>query len=140
MTTEQPKRGNPLNRLSDLLEEHLLHASDEEVEEIAREWGLDPEKAVESVDAAFDSALLSEKRARIEAAKAQRQVEIARLQALEDEFPGNRAHLLSLLEAKLQLLRKDNPSRVTIQHRNLQEMTEDALRSLLKQLSVIGEE
>lgn len=140
MTSELPKRENPLNRLSDLLEEHLLQASDQELDEIAREWGVDPEKGIESVDAAFRESIRSENQARMAEAKALRQREIAKLQELESELPRDRGQLLALLEAKLQNMRKDSASRVTILHRNLEELTEEGLCSLLRQLSALDHE
>lgn len=140
MTDNRQKRENPMNRLSDVLEEHLLQASDQELEEIAREWGVEPAKAIENVEAAFKDALRAQKQARLSEAKALHQVEIAKLEAVGNDLPQDRDQLLALLEAKLAEMRRDNPTRVTIQHRNLEALTEEGLRSLLKHLSMVDDQ
>src|SRR5690242_17763760 len=52
MDDNRAKRVNPLEGLSELLQEELLKASGKELEDIAREWGVDPAASAEAVDAA----------------------------------------------------------------------------------------
>lgn len=134
MDNNQLKQTNPLDRLSDLLEEELLQATSAELDEIAREWGVDPAKSVEAVDCAFKEALQQHNKAKLREAMRTRDAEIAKLAAIQEELPKDREALVELLTARLAALRQDDPSRVTIQHRNLGELTEDDLRGLLRDL------
>ena len=131
------KRANPLDRLSDLLEEELLQASGNELEDIAREWGVDPAMSAEAVDSAFKEALRMHNQAKMQEAKRIRDIEVSRLASIVENLPKDRNELLALLDARLAAMRRDDPTRVTIQHRNLEELTEDGLRSLLRDLSAV---
>lgn len=131
------KQTNPLDRLSDLLEEELLQATGAELEEIAREWAVDPAKSVEAVDCAFKEALQQHNKAKLREAMRTRDAEIAKLAAIQQELPKDRNALIELLTTRLAAMRQDNPSRVTIQHRNLGELTEDDLRGLLRDLCAV---
>lgn len=137
MNDNRAKRVNPLDRLSELLEEELLKASGKELEEIAREWGVDPAASADAVDSAFKEALRMHNQAKLREAKRIGEEEISKLSASSDELPHDREQLIALLTARLTTMRQNDPGGVTIQHRDLEELTEDSLRSLLKHLSAI---
>ena len=137
MDDNRPKRLNPLKGLSELLEEELLNASGKELEEIAREWGVDPGASGDVVDSSFKEALRMHNQAKLREAKRLGQEEISRLSRNFDDLPRDREQLIALLTVKLTTMRQNDPGGVTIQHRDLEELTEDSLRSLLKHLSAI---
>lgn len=66
-----------------------------------------------------------------------RDTEIAKLAAIQQALPKDRDALVELLSTRLAAMRQDDPSRVTIQHRNLGELTEDDLRGLLRDLCAV---
>lgn len=138
MDNNQTKRVNPLDRLSELLEEELLKAKGKELEEIAREWGVDPAASADAVDSAFKEALRMHNQAKLREAKRIGEQEISKLSAGSEDLPRDREQLIALLTAKLTTMRQNDPGGVTIQHRDLEELTEDSLRSLLKHLSAIN--
>ena len=136
MDDNRAKRVNPLEGLSELLEEELLKASGKELEDIAREWGVDPAASAEAVDAAFKEALRMHNQAKLREAKRLAEQEVSKLSGNVD-LPRDREQLVTLLAAKLTAMRQKDPGGVTIQHRDLEELNEDGLRSLLKHLSAI---
>ena len=137
MDDNQAKRVNPLEGLSELLEEELLKASGKELEGIAREWGVDPAASAEAVDAAFKEALRMQNQAKLREAKRLAEQEVSKLSGNVDDLPRDREQLVTMLAAKLTAMRQKDPGGVTIQHRDLEELNEDGLRSLLKHLSTI---
>lgn len=137
MDDNRAKRVNPLKGLSELLEEELLKASGKELEDIAREWGVDPAASAEVVDSAFKEALRMHNQARLREAKRLAEQEVSKLSGNADDLPSDREQLVAMLAAKLTAMRQKDPGGVTIQHRDLEELNEDGLRSLLKHLSAI---
>lgn len=137
MDENRVKRAHPVDPISELLEDELLQATGAELEEIARRWGVDPAKSVEAVDCAFKEALQQHNKAKLREAMRTRDAEIAKLAAIQQELPKDRDALIELLTTRLAAMRQDNPSRVTIQHRNLGELTEDDLRGLLRDLCAV---
>ena len=137
MDDNRAKRVNPLEGLSELLEEELLKASGKELEDIAREWGVDPTASAEAVDAAFKEALRMHNQAKLREAKRLAEQEVSKLSGNVDDLPRDREQLVAMLAAKLTAMRQKDPGGVTIQHRDLEELNEDGLRSLLKHLSAI---
>lgn len=137
MDDNRAKRVNPLEGLSKLLEEELLRASGKDLEDIAREWGVDPVASAEAVDAAFKEALRMQNQAKLREAKRLAEQEVSKLSGNVDDLPRDREHLVAMLAAKLTAMRQKDPGGVTIQHRDLEELNEDGLRSLLKHLSAI---
>jgi hypothetical protein len=138
MDDNQMKRLNLLKGLSELLGEELLKASGKELEEIAREWGVDPAASAEVVDSSFKEALRTHNQAKLREAKRLGYEEIAKRSRNFDDLPRDREELISMLTAKLTAMRQNDPGAVTIQHRDLDELKEDGLRSLLRDLSAIG--
>ena len=137
MDDNRAKRVNPLEGLSELLEEELLKASGKELEDIAREWGVDPAASAEAVDATFKEALRMQNQAKLREAKRLAEQEVSKLSGNVDDLPRDREQLVAMLAAKLTAMRQRDPGGVTIQHRDLEELNEDGLRSLLKHLSAI---
>jgi hypothetical protein len=137
MDDNRAKRVNPLEGLSELLEEELLKASGKDLEDIAREWGVDPAASAEAVDAAFKEALRMHNQAKLREAKRLAEREVSKLSGNVDDLPRDREQLVAMLAAKLTAMRQKDPGGVTIQHRDLEELNEDGLRSLLKHLSAI---
>ena len=137
MDDNQTKRVNPLKGLSELLGDELLEASGKELEDIAREWGVDPAGSAEAVDGAFKEALRMHNQAKLREAKRLAEEEVSKLSANVDDLPRDRERLTAMLEAKLTAMRQKDPGGVTIQHRDLEELNEEGLRSLLKHLSAI---
>ena len=137
MDDNRLKQSGPLDRISELLEDELVQATGIELEEIARRWGIDPAKSVEAVDSAFKEALRQHNKAKLRAALSVRDAEIAKLATIQQDLPKDRDSLVALLTARLVAMRQDDPSRVTIQHRNLGEFTEDDLRGLLRDLCAV---
>jgi hypothetical protein len=137
MDDNQAKRVNPLEGLSDLLEEELLKASDKELEGIAREWGVDPAASAEVVDSAFKEALRMHNQAKLREAKRVGVEEMSRRARNLTDLPRDREQLIAMLTSKLTGMRETDPGAVTIQHRDLEELNEDGLRSLLRDLFAI---
>ena len=130
------KPTRPVDRLADLVAEELRAASGRELEDMVREWGLDPKEAAQNVDAAFKEALRRRSKARLEEAKRVREKEIAKLSVDRCDLPIDREQLLKTLKARLA---KIDSSRVTIQHRDFNDLTEGDIQSLLRQLSALEE-
>ena len=137
MDENRLKRANPLDRISELLEDELLHATGADLEDIAQRWGVDSTKSVETVDSGFKEALLQHNKTKLRNALRTRDAEIAKLVAIQQELPKDRDALIEMLTTRLAAIGKDNSSRVTIQHRNLGELTEDDLRGLLRDLCAV---
>ena len=126
-------------RLSELLAEELMSLSGRELQEAARAWGVDPATSAERVDEAFRSATKSRNQERLRAAKAAHAKVVEKLSAAKSAASGNRDALIEALSERLADLRRNNPTGVTIQHRNLCELSEADLVSLLGQLSALEE-
>jgi hypothetical protein len=137
MDDNRAKRVNPLKGLSELLEEELLQASGKELEDIAREWGVDPAASSDLVDSTFREALRQHNQAKLREAKRLAEQEVSKVSGNVDDLPRDREQLIALLAARLTSMRQKDPGGVTIQHRDLEELNEDSLRSLLKHLSAI---
>jgi len=137
MDDNRTKRVDPLKGLSELLEDELLKAGGKELEEIARAWGVDPAASAEVVDSAFKEALRMHNQAKLREAKRVGELEISKLAGNVDDLPRDREQLIAMLASKLTAMRQKDPGGVTIQHRDLEELNEDGLRSLLKHLSAI---
>ncbi|PWT71112.1 MAG: hypothetical protein C5B46_08710 [Proteobacteria bacterium] len=137
MADNRTKRVNPLKGLSALLEDELLKASGKELEDIAREWGVDPAASPEAVDSAFKKALRMHSQARLREAKRVGEQEISRLSSSAGDLPRDRELLIAMLADKLRAMGQKDPGGVTMQHRDLEELNEDGLRSLLKHLSAL---
>ena len=137
MDDNRAKRVNPLKGLSELIGEDLLKASGKELEDIAREWGVNPAGSSEAVDAAFKEGLRMHNQAKMREAKRLAELEVSKLSGGVDDLPHDREQLVALLAARLTVMRQRDPGGVTIQHRDLEELNEDGLRSLLKHLAAI---
>jgi hypothetical protein len=137
MGENRVKRANPLDRLSELLEDELLQATGEDLHEIAREWSVDPSKSAEAVDTAFKVALRRQKQAKLHEAKRVRDLEISKLAAVQQSLPTDRDQLIAMLSDRLATLRQGEQNRITVQHRSLRELTDDDLRGLLRDLAAV---
>lgn len=137
MDDNRAKPGNPLKGLSELMAEELLKASGKDLEEIAREWGIDPAASADVVDSSFKEALRMHNQAKLREAKRLAEQEVSKLSGNVDDLPRDREQLVALLTARLTTMRQRDPGGVTIQHRDLEALNEDGLRSLLKHLAAI---
>jgi hypothetical protein len=125
--------------LSEFIKEDLLLAPQEDLHAIAHEWGVNPVTAPQSVDAAIKKAIQRHKLKKLHAAQQLRKVELAKLAEVDFPMPTSRQELLTLIA---DLLAKNignaAPERLTIQHRNLQEQTEEDLQGFVRQLIATG--
>ncbi len=135
MTARKLNRVQATEHLSQLLAEELTSISGRELEELARAWGIDPTESAKRVDAAFDAASKCRARARLDEAKRARERELANFSCAQRFAGMNRDTLLDKLTERLDELQRNNASRVTIQHRNLSELSDCDLVSLLGQLA-----
>jgi hypothetical protein len=130
-----PKRTaeDKTERLYELLEDELLSASSEELDQIAREWGLEGEGAAADVDMAFEGALKELSTSKLDQARRAREEELAKLSQVSAST-SSRDDLLVAIAACLKDL---EPKQVTLQHRDLSELSESALRTMLQQLEAL---
>jgi hypothetical protein len=131
MNVKPSKQAQAEEFLMELLAEALLSASGQELDDILRDWGLDPSKSAANVDAAFNDALKRRNKERLEEAKRTRETEIANLYTSRSEFPNNREQLVAALTKHLAEI---DSSQMTIQHRDFTDLPESALRTMLRQL------
>lgn len=137
MTAKRNEQAQATDRLSELLAEELTSLTGRELEEAARAWGVDPSKSADHVDDAFRAAIKLRNQERLRAAKQSRNREVEKLSSTKPSTCVDRAALLATLTERLEELQRDNANRVTIQHRNLTELSDGDLVSLLGQLSAL---
>jgi hypothetical protein len=136
--SENPKRFiAAIDTLSEFVQQDLLNASRGDLHAIAREWGIDPITAPQSVDDSIKKAVQKVKLKKLHAAKAQRDVELTQLATIDVPVPKSREELLVLIADLLSSLGSDSQGQMTIQHRNLKEQTEEDLEGLARQLIAI---
>ena len=126
-------------RLSELLADELLSLTGRDLEDAARAWGVDPAASADRIDNIFRSAVKSQHQEKLRAARASRDKAVAQLSSRWSVDHGDREALILTLTERLADLRRDNPGSVTIQHRNLTELSDADLFSLLAQLSALEE-
>lgn len=137
MTDNSSKPNDAMDQLLRLVGDELLHSSGEDLDEFVRDWGIDPNSAQSIVESAFKKALQVNNKQRLLDAKRMQELEIAKLQNFLDEISGSREDLLARLGAALASVRATNPEGATLEHRNLDEYSEEDLSSLLAQLSAL---
>jgi hypothetical protein len=137
MSDNSANSATALEHVFDLIEDELLHASGEELDEMLRAWGIDSSRASEVVATAFKGALRMNNRNRLRDARKQAEVEIDRLRATAGDAAGTREELIARITTLLAARNAANPKGVTLGHRNLNEYTDEDLRSLLIQLSTL---
>lgn len=135
---ENPSKPNEaLERLFALIGDELLRARGQELDELVQAWGIVPASALGIVDAAFKKALQISNRQRLAEARKTQELEVAKLRRISVETDGTREELLLRLNSVLETMRRENPEGATLEHRNLDQYTEEYLRSLLAQLSAL---
>lgn len=123
------------DRLFELLEDELLSASSEGLDEIAREWGVDPTVAAIEVDDAIEHSLKHITNTKLEEARKLREQELAKLGKVAPS-PCSRDELLAAVSA---CMKEFKQGQATLQHRDLSELSESALRTMLQQLQALKE-
>lgn len=138
MTTKK-NEAQAAARLSELLADELMSLTGRDLEDAARAWGVDPVASADRIDDVFGAAVKSQNQEKLRAAKASRDKAVAQLSSGGSVDRGDREALIGILTERLADLRRDNPGNVTIQHRNLTELSDADLHSLLTQLSALEE-
>jgi len=138
MTTKK-NEAQAAARLSELLADELMSLTGHDLEDAARAWGVDPVSSAERMDDIFRAAVKSLNQEKLRVARASRDKVVAQLSTKSSVDCCDREALIGTLTERLADLRRDNSSNVTIQHRNLTELSDADLRSLLAQLSALEE-
>src|SRR5437867_3511965 len=128
------KYSNALDARYELIEQDILEAPRAELHDIAQDIGVDLSKAGADVDYAFRRALQRSKLKRLQDARVQRDHELRTLNEIAALPQSSKEQLLDAVLARLSSIQQNAPSRFTLQNRNLEEHSEEYLRTLLKQL------
>ncbi len=110
MSNNPTNSATALERIFDLIEDELLRASGEELDDMARAWGVDSSRATDVVGTAFKGALQVSNRNRLRDARKQAEVEVGRLRATASDAPGTREELVARITTLLAARNARNPS------------------------------
>ena len=111
-------------------------ASDEEILEQARAAGKDPEETAARVRWAMSKAVGNHRKQRLVRARKRYERKREQLANVDVELPATAAGRLALLTAVLE--RPGAESMVTVQHRQLRDLPDEDVISLLRQLAALG--
>lgn len=125
------KNTNAGEALANLMEEELLALSEDELDEVLRELGIEPGEAVARLEATFKAALKRDAAGRLDQARLDHRREL--------DHMGNRDADVSLSHDELYALVKSRSASMngTLMHRDFSKATTEDLRSILRQLDAL---
>ncbi|MEE8523537.1 MAG: hypothetical protein V3T72_06365 [Thermoanaerobaculia bacterium] len=126
-----------LERLAAGIVDTIFEMSDEEILEQARAAGKDPEATAERVRGVMMDAVKKHRKQRLTRARERYEAKRDTIEASEVELPTTVAGRLRLLTSIL----RQQPglgSMVTVQHRQLRDLPDEDVISLLRQLAALG--
>jgi hypothetical protein len=125
-----------LERIGAGLVDAIFATSDEEILEQARAAGKDPEETAARVRWAMSKAAGNHRKQRLVRARKRYERKREQLANVDVELPATAAGRLALLTAVLE--RPGAESMVTVQHRQLRDLPDEDVISLLRQLAALG--
>ena len=139
MRKRQPPTNNEelLDALADLFDA-VEPSAPEEVDEVLREAGHDPDEVAMKMKAIAERALAKSPMNWRNVARRETDEERARLDGFKPELPGSRTDLITAIRKLLASLQIDQRRLAAAHHRNFEEVTDEDLASLFVELSYLA--
>ena len=137
MPREKDDLSREAERLLAGLSDSLDGLTDAEILEEIEHEGLDLLQAVDQVSQVIAKAMKQDGQERLQRAREQHRVKSASLQEQQVELPSNRQDMLDLLASTLTAQPSLRPA-LTVQFRELEELTSSDLEGLLRQMAELG--
>jgi len=138
MNINDEKKLKELQALMAGMVESVLSASDEEILNEAREDGRDPDKDLIHTKSTLLAAVKDSKLRKLHEARQQYERSVAAISAAKVVLPATAADRRNLLAAVFAHNVSIQASVLTAQHRDLKEMTDADIESLLQELASLG--